>query len=412
MTSPSDDTLVQFPKNTLYKDIASHQWPIIYCKNYNIGFLRLEKLHPFDSSKWGSIINYLRNANMITDDTIIRPNEATKEHLRLVHTQRYLSSLRWSAQVARVLEVAPIAMLPNFIVQWRVLKPLRYQTGGTILAGKLALERGWAINIGGGFHHCSSDSGGGFCAYADLTLLIKNLFIYYSDRIKKVLIVDLDAHQGNGHEHDFMNDERVFIMDMYNSQIYPRDQHAKTAIKCKIELMNHTDDKTYLRLLHINLEKSLKEFQPDFVVYNAGTDILEGDLLGNLDITPEMTSSVSVAGFDQLKNTVEKYDKDKRIFVLFCGTKDSKGHSWCPDCVAAEKPVEEAVKSSLPSNAVFIECDVGDRPSWKDPKCPFRTDPQTRLTGVPTLIEWGTSKRLVESQLLDADTIKILFEDD
>ncbi|CAF1153910.1 unnamed protein product [Adineta steineri] len=154
-------------------------------------------------------------------------------------------------------------------------------------AGKLALERGWAINIGGGFHHCSSDSGGGFCAYADLTLLIKNLFIYYSDRIKKVLIVDLDAHQGNGHEHDFMNDERVFIMDMYNSQIYPRDQHAKTAIKCKIELMNHTDDKTYLRLLHINLEKSLKEFQPDFVVYNAGTDILEGDLLGNLDITPE-----------------------------------------------------------------------------------------------------------------------------
>ncbi|CAF1143791.1 unnamed protein product [Adineta steineri] len=125
-----------------------------------------------------------------------------------------------------------------------------------------------------------------------------------------------------------------------------------------------------------------------------------------------MTSSVSVAGFDQLKNTVEKYDKDKRIFVLFCGTKDSKGHSWCPDCVAAEKPVEEAVKSSLPSNAVFIECDVGDRPSWKDPKCPFRTDPLTRLTGVPTLIEWGTSKRLVESQLLDADTIKILFEDD
>ncbi|CAF3717055.1 unnamed protein product [Adineta steineri] len=287
MTSPSDDTLVQFPKNTLYRDIASHQWPIIYCKNYNIGFLRLEKLHPFDSSKWGSIINYLRNANMITDDTIIRPNEATKEHLRLVHTQRYLSSLRWSAQVARVLEVAPIAMLPNFIVQWRVLKPLRYQTGGTILAGKLALERGWAINIGGGFHHCSSDSGGGFCAYADLTLLIKNLFIYYSERIKKVLIVDLDAHQGNGHEHDFMNDERVFIMDMYNRQIYPRDQHAKTAIKCKIELMNHTDDKTYLRLLHINLEKSLKEFQPDFVVYNAGTDILEGDLLGNLDITPE-----------------------------------------------------------------------------------------------------------------------------
>lgn len=59
----------------------------------------------------------------------------------------------------------------------------------------MALERGWSINIGGGFHHCSSDRGGGFCAYADLTLLIHNLFNFYSDRVKKVLIVDLDAHQ-------------------------------------------------------------------------------------------------------------------------------------------------------------------------------------------------------------------------
>jgi histone deacetylase 11 len=70
---------------------------------------------------------------MITDDTIISPNQATKEDLLLVHTRRYLSSLKWSVQVARVLEVPPIAMLPNFLIQWRVLKPLRYQTGGTIL---------------------------------------------------------------------------------------------------------------------------------------------------------------------------------------------------------------------------------------------------------------------------------------
>jgi histone deacetylase 11 len=225
------DELSNLPKTRLYKDIAPSQWPIIYSTNYNIGFLYLEKLHPFDSSKWGSIINFLRRifsinfiflytlfisleAKMITNDTIIEPNEATKDELLVVHTRRYLSSLKWSIQVAAVLEVPLVALLPNFIVQWRVLKPLRYQTGGTVLvnifkqkkktnkffyylfqAGKLALERGWAINIGGGFHHCSSDRGGGFCAYADLTLLIKNLFNHYPDRVKKVLIVDLDAHQ-------------------------------------------------------------------------------------------------------------------------------------------------------------------------------------------------------------------------
>lgn len=133
----------------MYKDIAPHQWPIIYSPNYNIGFLKLEKLHPFDSSKWGTIIRFLQGINntkhtfsyrfyiidakMITNDTIVDPNEATTEDLLVVHTKRYLSSLKWSVQVAFVLEVAPIALLPNFIVQWRVLKPLRYQTGGTVL---------------------------------------------------------------------------------------------------------------------------------------------------------------------------------------------------------------------------------------------------------------------------------------
>lgn len=63
------------------------------------------------------------------------------------------------------------------------------------MAGKLALDRGWAINIGGGFHHCSSKRGGGFCPYADISLLVAFLFVHYPDRVKSVMIVDLDAHQ-------------------------------------------------------------------------------------------------------------------------------------------------------------------------------------------------------------------------
>ncbi|CAF1094013.1 unnamed protein product [Rotaria sp. Silwood1] len=125
-----------------------------------------------------------------------------------------------------------------------------------------------------------------------------------------------------------------------------------------------------------------------------------------------MTSLVSIEGYEQLKKTLENYGKDKRIFILFSGAKDSQGHSWCPDCVLAEKPVEETVKSSLPSNGIFIECSVGNRASWKDPNCSFRTDPNLRLTNIPTLVEWGTTKRLTESQLLDTEMIKILFEED
>lgn len=69
----------------------------------------------------------------------------------------------------------------------------RLQTGGSVLAGKLAMDRGWAINVGGGFHHCSSDNGAGFCPYADITLLIR--FLVLHSMIQNAMIVDLDAHQ-------------------------------------------------------------------------------------------------------------------------------------------------------------------------------------------------------------------------
>ncbi|KAG8556814.1 hypothetical protein GDO81_018212 [Engystomops pustulosus] len=157
----------------LYEDIPTSRWPIVYSTDYNITFIGLEKLHPFDSGKWGKIINFLRDEKLITDDTIVTAKEATEDDLLVVHTRRYINKLKWSFVVATITEIPPLVLLPNFLVQRRVLKPLRTQTGGTIMAGKLAIERGWAINVGGGFHHCSSDKGGGFCAYADITLAIK-----------------------------------------------------------------------------------------------------------------------------------------------------------------------------------------------------------------------------------------------
>ena len=88
------------------------------------------------------------------------------------------------------------------------------------------MERHWAINIGGGFHHCSGEMGGGFCAFADISIALT--FLFENDpKVTKAMIVDLDAHQGNGHERDFMADDRVYILDVYNKDIYPRDSYAK-----------------------------------------------------------------------------------------------------------------------------------------------------------------------------------------
>lgn len=166
---------------------------------------------------------------------------------------------------------------------------MRFQTGGSLLASKLALQNGWGINLGGGFHHCSSANGGGFCAYADISLIIHKLVVE-EHQLNKVMIVDLDAHQGNGHERDFLNNDHVFIFDMYNSFIYPRDHVAKNGINIAVELKPHTNDEAYLAKLRKFLDISLTKFHPDMIVYNAGTDILQGDPLGLLDITRNVSN--------------------------------------------------------------------------------------------------------------------------
>ncbi|XP_029007229.1 histone deacetylase 11 [Betta splendens] len=286
MSHKDDSEAQRSPHHTdLYSAIPRTCLPIVYHPDYNITFMGLEKLHPFDAGKWGKVIHFLKEEQFITDGNIVEAREATEEDLLVVHTKPYINRLKWSMIVATITEIPPLLFLPNFLVQRKVLKPLRTQTGGTIMAGKLAVDRGWAINVGGGFHHCSSNRGGGFCAYADITLTIKFLFERV-EGVSRATIIDLDAHQGNGHERDFLDDRRVFIMDMYNRYIYPGDGYAKRAIKRKVELDWGTEDSEYLEKVELHTEGALNEVRPDIIVYNAGTDILDGDPLGGLSISP------------------------------------------------------------------------------------------------------------------------------
>ncbi|KAI5640258.1 histone deacetylase domain-containing protein [Phthorimaea operculella] len=269
----------------LYFDIRKDQWPIVYDNRYNVSFCGLEKCHMFDAGKWGKIIKILKKMGLVSDDTIVQPREPSEEDLRIVHTRAYLKSLKWSCKVAMIAEVPLLVLLPNFLVQRGYLKPMRLQTGGTVLAGKLALERGWAINVGGGFHHCSRSKGGGFCPYADITMLIQCLM--RAKKIATAMIVDLDAHQGNGYQHDFLDVEEVYIMDVYNKHICPHDRKAKRAIRRKVELKSGTEDQQYMLEVKSNVKQALEEFSPDILVFNAGTDILVGDPLGQLSVSAD-----------------------------------------------------------------------------------------------------------------------------
>ncbi|KAL7164200.1 hypothetical protein ACSBR2_040171 [Camellia fascicularis] len=247
----------------LYFNVPLSKLPLIYSPSYNIQFLGIEKLYLFDSSKWGCICRFLIMDGVLGKNRIVEPLKATKDDLLVVHSESYLNSLKSGVNVSVIVEVPLVALLPNFLVQQKVLHPFLKQVGGSILAAKLAKERGWHINVGGGFHHYSGDKGGGFCVYVDISLCVQYAFTRLN--ISRVMIIDLDAHQGNGHEKDFSHDRRVYILDMYNPGIYPLDYEARRYISQKVEVV-----------------VAGRMFDPELVVYNAGTDILDGDPLGRL----------------------------------------------------------------------------------------------------------------------------------
>ncbi|XP_061374720.1 histone deacetylase 2 isoform X1 [Gastrolobium bilobum] len=284
-SSSANDARNRILSSKLYFDVPPSKVPLIYSESYDIAFMGIEKLHPFDSSKWGRICRFLVSFGVLDRKCIVEPLEASNDDLLVVHSESYLKSLKKSPNVAMIIEVPPVALLPNFIVQRNVLFPFRKQVGGTILAAKLAKERGWAINVGGGFHHCSAEKGGGFCVYADISLCVHFAFVRLN--ISRVMIIDLDAHQGNGHEMDFGDDSRVYILDMYNPGIYPLDYEARNYINQKVEVKSGTLTEEYLQKLDEALEVAGHRFNPELVVYNAGTDILEGDPLGKLKISPD-----------------------------------------------------------------------------------------------------------------------------
>lgn len=132
----------------------------------------------------------------------------------------YLLCLNYSIYVCKCLEV-PLFFLPGSILRWRVLEPMMKATQGSVDAACIALQKGWAINLSGGYHHACTNTGGGFCIYPDITFIVHYMRKWYS--LRRILIIDLDAHQGNGYERDLFKDADVHIIDVYNPYIYPGD---------------------------------------------------------------------------------------------------------------------------------------------------------------------------------------------
>jgi histone deacetylase 11 len=254
--------------------------PLVYHPAYNITAFGLERLHPFDSRKYCRIHDALIARGLRRSGDFVRPHPVRTSDLENVHTSEYLRSLRRPETLARILEVPVARRLPGWVLDWRILRSMRYATGGTMLACRLALERGVAINLGGGFHHAAAGWGGGFCVYADLPLAAK--ILHDEGKLDRVLVVDLDAHQGNGTAAVFQGWPWASILDLYQSDLFPSQKEPEDF---PLPVRSGLSGVEYLEIVRAALPNAVDAVRPDLVIYNAGSDPFVDDPFAGFRLT-------------------------------------------------------------------------------------------------------------------------------
>lgn len=219
----------------------------MYSAGYNITACGIEKLHPFDSTKYKRIWQFLHQSGIFEDlegYNFWQPSLPNRHFLLEVMTWPYLMKLNYATFVSSYIEL-PLCFLPGWFLRSQLLEPMLLGSKGSVDAACIAMKQGWAINLSGGFHHAERSTGGGFCVYPDITFVTHYLRKHFPG-VKNILIIDLDAHQGNGHERDHLGDPNTFIIDCYNHRIYPGDELAKQAIYLDLGVSYSEPDDLYL----------------------------------------------------------------------------------------------------------------------------------------------------------------------
>lgn len=234
--------------------------------------------HRFPMLKYELLPEQLLREGIVPESAFFVPTAPPDADVLRVHTTDYYHRLQ-TGQLTRQEERATgFPWSPELVTREVTI------LGGTLECARRALQSGVALNIAGGTHHAFRDRGEGFCLLNDQAAAAAMLLSDPALGIKRVLIVDLDVHQGNGTASIFQEEPRVFTFSMHGARNYP---HRKERSSLDLPLADGTDDATYLALLRDTLPRLLEEFAPDFVFYLSGVDVLATDKLGHLSLTPE-----------------------------------------------------------------------------------------------------------------------------
>jgi len=225
-------------------------------------------------AKYEAILNGLLKKQLVSIDDIEYCDVASEEDLNLVHAWKYLQALNEKTLSDEELHALEIPLTEE------TLKFYLSSVEATIGASRIALDRGVGINIGGGWHHAYTAMGTGFCMLNDVAVAARKLF--HAESAKRILIIDLDVHQGDGTAKIFEHEKQIFTFSMHQKHQFP---YYKQRSSLDIELEDGCDDRTYLRLLADQLPIIDSDFKPDFIFYLAGADSYKDDRLGGLKLS-------------------------------------------------------------------------------------------------------------------------------
>ncbi len=252
---------------------------VVWSPGYRVSFYGLERLHPADASRYDKVAAHLVREGWVPVGGFLVPAPVSDADLGRVHEAAYLAQLNDAASLTRALEVTVPSFLGPDAVERRVLTPFRLATGGTVAAARAAVEHGVGINLGGGFHHARPAMGHGFCVYGDVALAVATLRDDGFDG--RVLIVDTDAHQGDGNHLFFGDDDRVVSFSMHQGDLFPT---PKMRGDLDVALPAGTADAAFLSELEVALATLMAD-EPALVIHVAGSDVLSDDPLAGLSVS-------------------------------------------------------------------------------------------------------------------------------
>jgi len=244
--------------------------PVINHEDY---FAKIGEDHKFPINKFSALANYLIDQKIVKD--FHKPYPCSDQTLKRAHSETYINEIK-----NKTLDKEGVKKIGFPLIDSVVQRSL-VATGGTVLASKLAVDFGLACNTAGGSHHANFESGAGYCIFNDVAVAAH--YLLNRGLAGRILIVDLDVHQGNGNSDIFKDNSNVFTFSMHSKSNYPA---KKSTSDLDVELDDNLEDTQYIKILKFYLNQ-LNEENFDFVFYIAGVDIHFNDRLGKLKISDD-----------------------------------------------------------------------------------------------------------------------------